>query len=55
MNYAEYVRPISPVAAQLNQIRDREIQLILLGKKTVEEAFKTIEDESLPIMTKANK
>jgi multiple sugar transport system substrate-binding protein len=55
MNYAEYVHPISPVAAQLNQIRDREIQLILLGKKTVAEAFKTIEEESLPIMAKASK
>lgn len=55
MDYGMFVRPISPAAAQANTIIDREIELMLLGKKSVEEVLKQIKKEVDPVLAEYNK
>lgn len=45
--------PLSPAARQVETIINREFDLILLGKKTVEEAVETIKKETDPLLAGA--
>lgn len=55
MNNAMYMRPISPAAPQVNTIIEREIELMLLGKKSVVEALKTIKNDADAVLAEYNK
>lgn len=51
--YAAVGRPISPAAREVEAITNREFDLVLLGKKTVEEAVETIKREADPLLASA--
>jgi len=55
IEYSKYGHFISPAGPEVNQIFGREIQLILLGQKTVEDALNKIEQDALPVLAKYNK
>lgn len=53
--YSSYARPYSPPAAQVMDIVEREFELMLLGKQTVEETAKKIKTKVDPLLEQNKK